>query len=60
MTRSESNIPGPVMLLSTVKYVSTPVVFVVIRQDREKFVPALIVVLRLRLNVSSKEAGTAV
>ena len=49
-----SDIPLPVTLLTTVKFVSTPVVLVVMTQVREKVVPALRVVLRLRQKVKGE------
>ena len=53
------DIPLPVMLLTTVKLVSTPVVLGVMMQVREKVVPALRVVLRLRRKVKGEMgAGT--
>ena len=54
-----SDVPLPVMLPSTVKSVSTPVVLGVMIQVREKEVPALRVVLRLRRKVKGEMgAGT--
>ena len=59
LTRSVSDIPLPTMLLSTLMSVSTPVVLTVMIQVREKEVPALRVVLRLRWKVKGEMgAGT--
>ena len=46
------------MVLCIVKAMSTPVLFGVKRQVREKLVPALRVELRLRRNVSGSGGGT--
>jgi hypothetical protein len=54
------DIPLPTMLLSTVMFVSTPAVLGVMIQVREKEVPALRAVLRLRRKVKGDMgAGTA-
>ena len=59
LTRLDSgDVPGPITTVSTVKSVSTPVVFGEMRQVREKLVPAKRVELRLRRNISGKGAGT--
>ena len=53
-TRSVSEVPLPVMLLTTVKFVSTPVVLRVMIQEREKEVPTFRAVLRLRWKVKGE------
>lgn len=59
-TRLVSDIPGPVMLLCTVKFESTPVVFTWTIQVREKEVPAFRVELRLRWKIGGERGvGTA-
>ena len=45
-------------MLCTVKAVSTPVVFGAMRQVREKLVPALRAVFRLRWNIGGDCGGT--
>ena len=57
LTRSVSDIPLPMMLLSTMMSVSTPVVLGVMIQVREKEVPALRVVMRLRRKVKGEMGG---
>ena len=59
LTRPGLDVPGPVILFCTTKSVSTPVVLELVIHVREKEVPALRVVLRLRRKVRGETgAGT--